>query len=420
MEPADLKITISHPHGNANSYQAATALYESKWLGSFQAGLMRSSGASDLSRYLPPDMRQRLLNRNCESIPEPNKNRHLLWEAISRVGRRVRPAGLTSQVGWYDVLFCGHDLQVSRTLDSDLDAVYAYEDGAKRTFGIAKQRGASAIYELPLGYYKAVACEINRAENERPGLQASPYEEPQWKQSRKNAELELADVVVVPCAWAAQSLRHNEGAGKKPVIIVPYGTPVDEIQARSNRPLGPFTVLFAGQVGLRKGAPHLLEAWERLQLKDARLWMAGSMNLGRSYLAEHSNSFQYLGAIPRTRLIEVMREVDLFVFPSLAEGFGLVIGEAMAAGVPILTTINTGGPELISDGREGWCIPAHDVDALTERIEWAYQNRDALYEMGKLARGRAEQWTWANYRQTLIRELSRALKQDLAALESSS
>ena len=377
---------------------------------------MKGAKASNLFRCLPPDVRQRLLNRNCEGVPDPNKSPHVLWEAISRVGRRVKPAGLTSQVGWYDVLFCGHDLQVSRALDTNLDAVYAYEDGAKWTFGIAKQRGAAAIYELPLGYYKAVAFEINRAQKQRPGLQAGPYEEPHWKQSRKNAELELADVVVVPCAWAADSLRHSERAGKKPVIIVPYGTPVDETRARTHRPRGPFTVLFAGQVGLRKGAPHLIEAWERLGLKDARLRMAGSMNLGRSYLADHSSSFEYMGAIPRTRLLEVMREADLFVFPSLAEGFGLVIGEAMAAGVPVLTTMNTGGPELISDGREGWCVPAHDVDALIERIEWAHQNRDALYEMGKLARARAERWTWADYRQRLIQELSRNLKHDPAAV----
>jgi glycosyltransferase involved in cell wall biosynthesis len=405
----DLKITISHPHGNANSYQAAVALSEERWLSSFQTGLVRNPRAARLFRYLPADAAQRSLNRNYESIPEPNKRPHLLWEAVSRVGRRLKPAGLTSQVNWYDVLFCGHDLQVSRALEANLDAVYAYEDGAKWTFNIARQRDVAAVYELPLGYYKGVASEISRARKERPAFERGAYEEPHWKQARKNAELEIADVVVVPCAWAARSLSYNDGCGEKPVIIVPYGTPADEIPARTRRPDGPFTVLFAGQIGLRKGAPHLIEAWESLRLKDARLWMAGSMKLGRDYLADHSESFRYLGAIPRVRLLEVMREVDLFVFPSLAEGFGLVIGEAMAAGLPVLTTVNTGGPELIDDGREGWCIPAHDSEALRERIEWAYHNRDALYEMGGLARRKAERWTWADYRKRLIRELSRNL-----------
>jgi starch synthase len=380
------------------------------WLGTFQTGLMRSAGPGRVFRYLPAGMRQRSLNRNYENIPGPNRRPHLLWEAVSRVGRRLKPGGLTQHVNWYDVLYCGHDLQVSRALEAGLDAVYAYEDGARRTFDSARRCGAAAIYELPLGYYKGVAREIRRAQKERQGFGQVAYEEPHWKQSRKDAELGLADAVIVPCAWAARSLSYNDACGKKPVAIVPYGTPADETTARTGRPRGPFTVLFAGQVGLRKGAPHLIDAWERLRLKDARLWMAGSMNLGRGYLAEHSGSFQHLGPIPRVRLLEVMREADLFVFPSLAEGFGLVIGEAMASGVPVLTTVNTGGPELIKDGREGWCVPAHDTDSLTERIEWAYSNRDALYEMGKLARQKAERWTWADYRRKLAEELSRNLR----------
>jgi glycosyltransferase involved in cell wall biosynthesis len=78
----------------------------------------------------------------------------------------------------------------------------------------------------------------------------------------------------------------------------------------------------------------------------------------------------------------------------------------MACGVPVLTTTNTGGPELITDGREGWCVAAHCTDALADRLEWAYRHRDRLFEMGNLARLRAEQWTWKDYRQKLVRELA--------------
>jgi glycosyltransferase involved in cell wall biosynthesis len=258
---------------------------------------------------------------------------------------------------------------------------------------------------LPLGYYRAVADEINRARKDRPHLQRDVYVEPQWKQSRKDEELRLADAIIVPCAWALDSLRFSRAASRT-VIKIPYGTPADEIAARTTPPDGPFTVLFAGHVGLRKGVPHLIEAWEKLQLKDARLWLAGSLNLPEGYLREHGASFEYLGALPHVELLERMRQVDLFVFPSLAEGFGLVIGEAMACGVPVLTTMNTGGPELIEDGRQGWCVPAHAVAPLTERIEWAHAQREALFDIGRHARRKAEQWTWSDYRQRLIDELA--------------
>ncbi len=412
-EAHTLRVAVSHPHGNANSYHAALAFSETGWLEHFETGILKGSAASSVMRHLPRDVGRRARNRNFEEIPESRKRSHRIVEAVSRIGGKVKPGGVTSRVNWYDVLFCGHDFQVSRSLADGLDAVYAYEDAAKLTFEAATKSGTTAIYELPLGYYKGVAHEINRARRDWPQLQSEPYAEPNWKQTRKDAELALADVIVVASEWARKSLRLSDAAAGTPVIAVPYGTPVDEILPRSKAPDGPFTILFAGQIGLRKGVPHLIEAWETLKLRDARLWMAGSVDLPREYRSEHAASFEHLGALPRAELIEVMKKVDLFVFPSLADGFGLVIGEAMAAGVPVLTTNNTGGPELITNGVEGWCVQAHEVAPLIERIEWAHQHRDELYRMSQLARQRAEQWTWADYRRKLIAELTPHLGQSV-------
>lgn len=401
-----LKIALSHPHGNANSYHAARAFAEENWLQQFQTGILKNSTTSRFLHLLPADLKQRALNRNYASIPEAKQHSHLLWEALSRLGKRLKPKGLTRRINWYDVLFWGHDFQVAASLASNQDAVYAYEDAARRTFAAAKKKSITTLYELPLGYYRGVADEINRARRERAHLQPEIYVETGWKQSRKDEELRLADVVVVPCAWALDSLRLSNAGDAKPIIKVPYGTPADEIVARTAPPGGQFTILFAGHIGLRKGVPHLIEAWEKLQLKNSRLWLAGSLNLPKDYLRDHAASFEYLGAIPRVELLQRMQQADLFVFPSLAEGFGLVIGEAMASGVPVLTTVNTGGAELIEDGQEGWCVAAHAVEPLTERIEWAYQHREALALMGKGARRKAEQWTWTDYRRELIAKLS--------------
>jgi starch synthase len=407
MEDArPLKIAVSHPHGNANSYHAALAFSENRWLQCFQTGILASSRVSRVTSSLSPGVNQRAHNRVYEEIPEAEKETHFIFETASRIGRKVKPGGPTSRINWYDVLFSGHDFLVSRTMSTDLDAVFAYEDGARRTFEAARRRDIAAIYELPLGYYEGVAFEINRARTDWLDFQPGVYSEPEWKRSRKNAELRLADVIVVASEWAQNSLRFSNQQGERSIVKVPYGTPAGEVSPREQAPDGQFTVLFAGHVGLRKGVPHLIAGWEKLALKNARLLLAGSMNLPRNYINQHSGSFEYLGAKPRVELLEVMKTVDLFVFPSLADGFGLVIGEAMACGVPVLTTQNTGGPELITDGVEGWCVQAHSTDPLIERIEWAYRHRDELFEMGKRARQRAERWTWADYRRKLIRELA--------------
>ena len=399
-----LSITVSHPHGNPNSSEAALAFFNEGWLSSFMTGVVSSGCLSRSARFFPNTIQQKIAGRLANN--GARAKRHVLWELLSTCGKRIHPAGLLSRVNWYDVLFCGHDRQVSFELERNVDAVYCYEDAAKWTFGAAKSKQARTIYELPAGFYRGVANEMAVAVRQTHGVTTSISPEPEWKQRRKNTELELADVIVVPCRWARSTLNYSKLNGSKPVLTIPYGTPAGESKPRASGPLGAFTVLFAGQIGMRKGVPNLLAAWRRLSLADARLWLAGSLRLPTDYLSENSKYYEYLGALPRTDLLEVMKQADLFVLPSVAEGFGLVIGEAMACGVPVLTTTNTGGPELITDGVEGWCVPAHDVESLVERIEWAYTHRDELYQMGQVARLRAEQWTWADYRRKLIAELS--------------
>jgi glycosyltransferase involved in cell wall biosynthesis len=401
-----LNITLSHPHGNPNSYQAANAFSERKWLRQFHTGIIDEEFLKKLTKHLPANANKKVVNRTRHTIPKSNQRSHYIWEAIYRAGRLIKPSGLSPRMSWYDLLYWGHDLQVSRSLNQGLDAVYAYEDGALKTFTSARKKGIQTIYELPAGYYIGVAEELSHISGST-SLSTRHRAEPCWKQKRKDAELELADLVVVASTWSMNTLRHNKKSRDKPIIIVPYGTPAHEVSFKEKSASGPFTVLFAGQIGLRKGVPYLFEAWKRLNLADAQLLLVGPLSLNSNYIAELPDNIKYLGAMPRIQLIEILQRVDLFAFPSLADGFGMVIGEAMACGVPVLTTVNTGGPELITDGREGWCIAPRNVESLIERIEWAYGHRDKLLEMGLMARRRAELWTWRDYRRALTAELSK-------------
>lgn len=403
-----MKIVVSHPQGNPFSYHAARAFAEADWLSTFETGFIPPPSTSLPFRLLPPHMKLRARNRVYDGISRAQQRSHRVLEMFCRAGAAVRRSGLTREVNWYDLLFWGHDLMVANGLSHDIDAVYAYEDGARRTFAMAKKRGAAALYELPLGYFRGVEQELRIAQADRPEVRVT--EEPRWKRDRKHSELAGADVVIVPCAWAKSTLKLSPIATSKPIITVPYATPADVISSRATRPTGPFTALFAGQIGLRKGVPYLVEAWRRLNLPDARLWLAGSFGTDNIVIDPGSKRIEHLGALPHSRLLDVMRQVDLFVFPSLAEGFGLVIGEAMACGLPVLTTVNTGGPELITDGREGWCVKARDIDALCERLEWAYHHRDKLEAMGSCARMKAEQWTWTHYRKRLTEEIAIQLR----------
>jgi glycosyltransferase involved in cell wall biosynthesis len=92
-------------------------------------------------------------------------------------------------------------------------------------------------------------------------------------------------------------------------------------------------------------------------------------------------------------------------FPTLGDGFGLVIQEAMCSGTTVVTTPCGGGPECITDGIDGWIVPPRDVDALAERLRYCAANRDRVFEMGRRARTRAERWTWRDAGEALVSAL---------------
>ena len=101
-----------------------------------------------------------------------------------------------------------------------------------------------------------------------------------------------------------------------------------------------------------------------------------------------------------------MRLHDVFVFPSLAEGFGMVITEALSQGLPVITTPNTCGPDVISEGVDGFIVPIRNPEAIVEKIEILLRDRDRLAAMSAAARVKARQLTWESYRARLISDLT--------------
>ncbi|HVR62782.1 MAG TPA: glycosyltransferase family 4 protein, partial [Polyangia bacterium] len=229
--------------------------------------------------------------------------------------------------------------------------------------------------------------------------------EPDWKKRRKDAELGLATAVSVASAHTRASL--EQLGVKVPIIITPYGFPVDTFRSKTVMNDGPLTVLAVGSQDLRKGTPYLLEAWKRAGLKNARLRLVGRLNLSSNFLARYAGLFEHVPYAANAELGAMYRGADMLMFPTLGDGYGLVIQEAMACGTPVVTTPCGGGPESISDGKTGWIVPPRNVDALVERLRFAAANRDKVFEVGQAARARAERWTWRQAGESLVSALSR-------------
>lgn len=294
-------------------------------------------------------------------------------------------------------------------------AVHSYEDCSLWQFQEAKRLGKACIYDMPIGYYpwwetKQAELAQRYAEWLPAGdLSSSRYVRPQ----QKREEMELADLVLAPSAFVEQTIR--EFHPDKRIARAPYGVDLEFWQpASSNRiqlsafsshvsgapSSDPLRFIHAGQCSLRKGIPLLLKAWRAAALEDAELELVGTWQLADARRRELPAGVVHRPACSREELRERYRASDVFVFPSYFEGFGLVLLEAMACGLPVIASEATAGPDIVDAG-DGRIFSAGDLGALIELLRWFSTHRDELPTMKLAARAKAETCTWDRYRRAV-------------------
>ena len=168
-------------------------------------------------------------------------------------------------------------------------------------------------------------------------------------------------------------------------------------------------MLFAGSLGQRKGLSYLLAAVERLA-GHVELTLLGSKTVeGCDALDAAVRIHRWIPSLPHAAVLEEMERQDVLVFPSLFEGFGLVILEAMSRGLPVIATSHTAAPDLLVDGEEGFIVPIRSADAIVEKLEILLREPERLRTMQAAALARAGVHRWQDYRQ----RLSSAVRQTL-------
>ncbi len=224
-------------------------------------------------------------------------------------------------------------------------------------------------------------------------MKASEEEIEQWED-----EARIADRIIVASEFTKRSVEKLKRVGV-PVHVVPYGVCLDVFRPRlglsSPRSL---SVLFVGSRVARKGLHLLLRVWEELRPKSASLRIAGAGAIDPSILRRFPGVGTHLARLNRPELVQEYQNADLFVLPSLAEGYGHVYLEALACGTPIVGTENTAAADLLQEGACGFMTRAGDYEALGKCLESALSNPGILYKMRAEARRVAEAHTWERFR----------------------
>lgn len=402
-----MRLLVSHPHVAAVSVGLARELAARGQLAGYLTGVAARDrslvglATARLARRWPV-----AANRLLSDLPPDTLTSLAPVELAARLaGRVLSRRGIKFKA--YDAIFTAHDAAAALLprWPADASGVYAYEDGALWTFQRAARRGLERIWDLPLPHYQTIETVLRDEAARWPdAVVGPPPVEPAWKRRRKDAELALATKVSVASAFTRQSVDALDL--RAPVVITPYGFPVESFAPKAAPPSGKFTVLSVGTHDLRKGTPYLLEAWRRAAIPDAELHLVGALRLAKPFVDRYAGCFRHWPHVPKAELGARYAAADLLAFPTLGDGFGLVLQEAMCCATPVVTTPCGGGPESITDGVDGWLVPPRDVDALVDVFRRCAADRDRTAAIGRAARARAERWTWQNFGEALATALA--------------
>jgi glycosyltransferase involved in cell wall biosynthesis len=400
--PITAGVLVAHP-GTQHSYELAFALHRARLLERYVTGFYYKEDAAwgramkISSRAIPSATRRRLLGRSKMGLPSDRvivrPFAELLYVASCRLPWLRRYASRVLE--WRNDHFDELAGRIVRQIEPS--AVVCYNSCALKTFQQAQSFGALRILDQSIGHLSS-GLDLLREEAERSPEFAEDerIDVPQRLIERCEQEISLADMILAGSEYVKTTLVAH-GVLPSRIRVVPYGVDVARFVAprAQKRTRKGLRLLFVGQIGIRKGIRYLLEAVRRLKSKGVELTLVGAQAGSGRGLELYRDYFRHIPHVPHGEIHRLFHDADVFVFPSLHEGSALATYEALACGLPVITTPNSGS--VVRDGVDGFIVPMRDANALEEKISLLLRS-DALREhMSENARRRAEEFSWSAY-----------------------
>jgi glycosyltransferase involved in cell wall biosynthesis len=291
------------------------------------------------------------------------------------------------------------DRWASRHIDGS-DLVVAWAGFALDTFMQARRKGIKTVLERAsthCTFYR----EILEEEYNRLGMKRKVFNS--QSENLWIREYLSADYISVPSGFAMKSFL-AKGMPRSKLLVTPFGVDFTEFR-RIAKDDKVFRVIFVGSGSIRKGLHYLLEAISGLRLRNFQTWIisAGISEDIKPYMARYRDCYRYLGSVSFYKLYRYYSQGSVFVLPSIEEGMALVLLQAMACGLPVICTPNTGGEDIIRDGVEGFIVPIRNPQAIREKILRLYEHREGHRGMAEAAFQRVHSdFSWQQYGQRMI------------------
>lgn len=385
-----MKVLIYHPFGNQNVYGVIGGLAANGFRTAYHTSLAfsKSSLAAKVLRLFHA---KEILRKEIPDFPHCRIHNHPLLDTLRRA-RHLRYFGINVTPGQVNI--CLNKIIAKRLNSRNTDVVYAFTNGAENLFCAAAQNGIARIYDMPIAYYKEVLAQV---EAERMVHDEWVGENTLYTNSEGtymiDRELGLADVVIAASSYTKNSLV-DHGCPEAKIKVVPYGFPT--AKPKTYRKVeGKLRLLYVGGLSQMKGFSYMIEAVERLSAQVTLSIIGGGNPTPpiREALKRHN----YLGTMPHDEVLAEMQKADILLFPTLTDGFGMVVSEAMSQGTPVIASDHSCATDIIADGENGWIVPARSSEAIVQKLRSILDYPRSIEQCGRNASQTAAQRTWADY-----------------------
>lgn len=389
------KALLAHP-GTQYSHQLARQLFRLGYLHEFWTGLAMASDSFSgkvAQSLLPPSVKRKLANRTLSGLPSRYVRTMPTLE--------LKALNKTRKGNGANAIFYERNKTFQEQIPTSSLRAASLVIGFDTSSWVLAERvdklGKPFVLDQTIAHPQVNQETARRLAKLFPDWNTTLEDKPGHLLACESKEHQLATKVIAASSYTRQSLVEN-GVAPEKIVVNPYGVDLDSFcppaQPRRRQPL---RFLFVGSISARKGVPLLIKAWEELGLKRAELWLVGPISPKERSLIPDLPGLRVKGKYPLEELPEVLKQCDVLVFPSYCEGFALVLLEALATGLPIITTEATAGPDLITHGVEGLLIPSGDQQGLCDSMKFFVQNESKLDQMSTAARRTAERFSWDSY-----------------------
>ncbi len=252
-------------------------------------------------------------------------------------------------------------------------------------------------------------------EQEKNGFLVTGNSIQKWLIDKENLEHKEADFIILHSNFAKKTFI-EKGYKESKLIVIHPSINVKKFKKTTKRD-DKFRVLFCGSVEPRKGVHYLLEAFVSLKLDDAELWIIGSLdylkidkNFKQLISKYNKKNIIFFNSIDSNKLKEYFSQCSILVLPSISDGFGLVVMQAMACNLPVITSENTGASDLINPGKNGFVVENRNISSIAEQIKYFYKNPDKVKEMGENAFKTSQKTsTWDDYGERWLNTLNKLI-----------